>query len=270
MKPRIILSLMGMILRYLLWFSISCFYFIPSHGAPHSYATDEEALLTFKSLITSDPTFVIARNWSREGSFCDWVGVSCNRHGRVATLSLPGMGLNGTLPPQIGNLSFLVQLDLSGNIFHGNLPSELGQLHRLRSINLQRNFFSGAIPEELGFLSRLQRLSMRRNQLSGPVPEAIFNISSLKRLNISENRLSGSLPRDVCRHLGQLEEFDLSFNNLSGKIPASLSQCTALQILGLSNNRFSGSIPQELGNLTMLRELYLGFNTLEGKRIHHI
>jgi len=42
------------------------------------------------------------------------------------------MGLQGAISPHIGNLSFLVSLDLSNNRFFGFLPHEISRLHRLR------------------------------------------------------------------------------------------------------------------------------------------
>lgn len=37
-----------------------------------------------------------------------------------------------------------------------------------------------------------------------------------------------------------------------------------LEVLGLFGNKFSGSIPREIGNLTLLKELQLGYKELRG------
>ncbi|KAK9185186.1 hypothetical protein WN943_025540 [Citrus x changshan-huyou] len=87
---------------------------------------------------------------------CSWIGISCGagRH-RVTALNLSTMGLQGTIPPHLGNLSFLVYLNISHNKFHGHLPNELGQLRRLRFFSVTNNTLSGSFPPWIGVLSRL-------------------------------------------------------------------------------------------------------------------
>ncbi|KAI8001924.1 putative receptor-like protein kinase [Camellia lanceoleosa] len=89
--------------------------------------TDQSALLAFKSYITFDhPHHILATNWSSATSVCHWIGVFCSkRHYRVVALNLPNMGIGGTIPPHIGNLSFLSYFNITSNTFHGHLPSEL-------------------------------------------------------------------------------------------------------------------------------------------------
>ncbi|XP_016665893.2 LRR receptor-like serine/threonine-protein kinase GSO1 isoform X2 [Gossypium hirsutum] len=251
--------------------------------------SDQFALLEFKDLL-ADPQNVLANNWTASTSVCRWIGVSCGIiHERVIALNLTSMNLRGTIPPYLGNLSFLLSLDLSRNNFYGLLPKELGQLHRLKILQLSFNSLNGEIPSWLGNLHRVQRLQMtnntftgripqtlvnmfnleilnlRFNQLSGQVPSSIFKISSLKIINLFSNSLSGSLPNDMCQHFPKLEELYLSRNELSGNIPSSIGKCNNLQILALSSNQFMGIIPKSIGNLTRLKELYLGVNNLEGQ-----
>ncbi|XP_021288862.1 probable LRR receptor-like serine/threonine-protein kinase At3g47570 [Herrania umbratica] len=246
--------------------SIQCYNIVCLSGQLALNRADEEALLALKAHVILDPENILAKNWSSSISFCNWFGVSCGpRHKRVTALSLPGMSLNGTLPPQLGNLSFLTTLDLRDNNFHGNLPPELAKLRRLKSMILLKNYFSGEIPEQIGYLPRLQDLFLSANTLSGSIPLTIFNSSSLKRIVLATNNLEGSVPDDLCDHLPVIQMLEISFNNLSGKFSPNLERCRPLQILGLSNNRFTGTIPREFGNLTMLKELYLGFNNLEGE-----
>ncbi|KAL7241980.1 hypothetical protein ACSBR1_014538 [Camellia fascicularis] len=82
---------------------------------------------TFKSCITfNHPHNILATNWSSATSVCDWIDVSCGkRHYRVVALNLPNMGIEGTIPPHIGNLSVLSYFNITSNTFHGHLPSEL-------------------------------------------------------------------------------------------------------------------------------------------------
>jgi LRR receptor-like serine/threonine-protein kinase FLS2 len=156
--------------------------------------TDESALLAFKSLITVDPNHILANNWSTSSPICNWVGVTCNeRHNRVHTLNLTNMGLEGTISPNLGNLSFLVILDLSYNKFSGQFPfKEICWLRRLKSLRITNNKFFGEIPATLGDLSQLQSLKLAGNNFNGFIPETISNMSSLEILNLYDNNFSGT------------------------------------------------------------------------------
>lgn len=92
--------------------------------------TDQFSLLALKARVVFDPQNAMA-NWSSttESSVCSsWFGVTCTiRHQRVTSLNISNLGLIGSIPRELGNLSFLVSLDNSGNQFQGNLPSKLAR-----------------------------------------------------------------------------------------------------------------------------------------------
>ncbi|KAE8717130.1 O-fucosyltransferase family protein isoform 1 [Hibiscus syriacus] len=244
--------------------SVQCF-IVSLAVAVRSLMTDQFALLEFKDRII-DPQDVLANNWTTSNSICNWVGVSCGViHERVVALDLSNMNFTGTIPPHLGNLSFLLSLKLSNNNFHGHLPNELGHLHRLRLIQLSFNDLHGEIPQTLANMSKLEILNLRHNQLSGRLSSSIFKITTLKHIDFRDNSLSGSLVHDLCVQLPNLEQLSLGRNELSGSIPSSMGKCTNLQILELTDNKFSGVIPKSIGNLTQLTEIYLGLNNLEGK-----
>ncbi|TYJ39169.1 hypothetical protein E1A91_A04G047900v1 [Gossypium mustelinum] len=213
---------------------------------------------------------------SDQFALLNWIGVSCGIiHKRVIDLNLTSMNLRGSIPPHLGNLSFLLSLDLSSNHFYGHLPKELGQLHRLRILQLSYNRLNGEIPSWLGNLQRVRRLNMKNNNFTGTIHETLVNMSNLEILNLgfnqlsaislTSNSLSGSLPNDMCQHLPKLEGLYLSLNELSGNIPSSMVKCNNLKILSLSLNQFTGIIPRSIGNLTRLERLYLGLNNLKGQ-----
>ncbi|GMJ10217.1 hypothetical protein like AT3G47110 [Hibiscus trionum] len=84
--------------------------------------TDQLALLAFKDNIIHDSENVLTTNWSASFPVCNWFGVSCgSKHRRVTALNLTGLQLVGTLPPHLGNLSFLSLLSVRYNRFHGRL-----------------------------------------------------------------------------------------------------------------------------------------------------
>ncbi|KAK2642493.1 hypothetical protein Ddye_024256 [Dipteronia dyeriana] len=233
--------------------------------ATTNITTDQSSLLALKAHITNDPHNLLADNWTASTSVCNWVGITCDsQNNRVIVLNLTSMSLTGTIPPQIGNLSFLVQLRLRNNSFHGSLPIELVQLHRLEILHLGLNSFQGEIPSWLGSLPKLQFLYLFGNHFTGTIPSTIFNVSSFDTIDLSNNSLSGSLPNDMCRYLPTLRRLVLHINQLNGAIPSSLWQCRELLHIYLDVNKFTGTIPRNIGNLSLLEELYLDTNNLEG------
>ncbi|KAM3306643.1 hypothetical protein P3S67_013513 [Capsicum chacoense] len=125
---------------------------------------DQLSLLSLKAQIISDPFHFLYENWSPAVSVCHWVGVTCNsRHHRVKCLNLSNMALMGKIPRDLGNLTFLVSLDLGSNNFHGNLPQEMTRLRRLKFLDLSFNNFRGKVPSWFGFLHHLQVLNLRNN-----------------------------------------------------------------------------------------------------------
>ena len=64
--------------------------------------------------------------------------------------------LEATIPASIGNLTNLVELDISG--FIGTIPTEIGALENLELLDLGGN--EGTLPLELSRLQHLDALSM--------------------------------------------------------------------------------------------------------------
>ncbi|XP_024160902.1 LRR receptor-like serine/threonine-protein kinase GSO1 isoform X2 [Rosa chinensis] len=249
--------------------------------------TDQSALLALKANITSDPQDLLS-NWSTNTSVCNWVGVTCGHvHLRVAALNLSYFGLTGRIPPELGNLSFLVVLRLRNNSFNGTLPVELAGLRRLKLVNFKYNNFMGEIPSWFGSLSSLKALNLYGNRFTGSIPAAIFNLSALQVFDLRNNQLSGSIPREIAnltmlKHLyldnnnfqeisdeiGSLHQLDLlsmQYNGLKGRVPLVFFNMSSLTILGLSGNSFSGRLPDNIcQNLPSIQRLYFSINQFDG------
>ncbi|KAJ4842133.1 hypothetical protein Tsubulata_047182, partial [Turnera subulata] len=225
-----------------------------------------------KAYITYDPHNSLASNWSSTTPVCSWIGVSCDPilH-RVTYLDLSNMGLQGTIPPHLANLSFLPVLDLSNNSFHGPLRRELVSLRWLTGINLGHNNFTGEtpfllkgkIPREIGNLSNLIALSVGINELTGSIPTSIGRMEKLQLLGIRYGGLEGSIPDEIC-HLRYLSGLYLSFNNLVGPIPDCLGDMTSLRTLNLDSNNLTSGVPSTLWNLDSILEVNLSSNELTG------
>ncbi|KAH0664891.1 hypothetical protein KY285_026097 [Solanum tuberosum] len=230
-----------------------------------STSTDEAALLSLKSHISFHPNNILASSWSSSSPVCSWIGITCSsRHHRVTALDISSMQLHGTIPPHLGNLSFLSSLDISNNTFHGDLPQELAHLQRLELINVKSNNFTGAIPSFLSLLPNLCFLYLSSNQFSGRIPTSLSNLTKLQELRLQNNFLKGVIPREI-GDLHYLTILDLEFNKLTGSIPTSIFNITTLHNIALSENNLTGKLPTTICNhLPNLKGLYLSKNYLGG------
>ena len=82
------------------------------------------------------------------------------------------------MAPGFGNFEQLGTLRLNDNKFTA-IPPEIGNLTHLLILDLSRNQMKGQIPPEIGNLTRLWELLLQGNQLSGPVPDEIMNLQYL-------------------------------------------------------------------------------------------
>ncbi|KAM7515062.1 hypothetical protein LguiA_004645 [Lonicera macranthoides] len=176
---------------------------------------------------------------------------------KLETIYLSGNHFEGKIPPSLFKCRELQHLALSVNEFSGNISIEIGNLTMLKDLWLGYNNLEGEIPVEIGNLKLLEILNIGNSSLTGPIPNVIFNMSSLKIIGLGENKLTGSFPMDIHYNLPILEELYLYENQLKGQIPSGLWDCRGLRIISLSKNKFIGSIPKKVGNLTLLKELYL-------------
>ncbi|KAH7568755.1 hypothetical protein JRO89_XS06G0045100 [Xanthoceras sorbifolium] len=238
------------------------------NAAVTNITTDQNALLVLKARVTHDPYNVLANNWSTTTSVCNWIGVTCGvRHRRVTALNISYLSFVGTIPPQLGNLSFLAVLDMTNN---RTKPISLGNISLLQQLDLSYNQISGTIPSSIFNISSLEVLDLSDNQLSGSFPSIISNMFSLFVIDFGDNGLSGPIPRDIFGYIPNLKFFYVSGNMFDGEIPSTLSKCKQLQGLSLSLNYFTGAIPNAIGNLTKLQTMFLGHNKLQDQATNKI
>ncbi|XP_035545205.1 probable LRR receptor-like serine/threonine-protein kinase At3g47570 isoform X2 [Juglans regia] len=268
----------------------SCMFNVFANATILNISTDQSALLALKDHVSYDPHHVFTNNWSTSTSVCNWVGVTCgSKHLRVKALNLSYMGLVGTIPPHIGNLSFLVSLSISNNSFHGSLPTELSRLYRLESLNFRYNELGGEIPSWIGLLTKLQFLDLSRNKFGGTIPPSLSNITSLQEFSLAYNQLSGSIPSSIFNIFG-LQKIILSGNKLTGPMPSILVNMSSLQyiyltdnmlvatlpmylfdhlpnlqVISLSRNHFHGQLPSTLYKCKQLQALSLSVNNFNGR-----
>ncbi|XP_010241481.1 PREDICTED: leucine-rich repeat receptor protein kinase MSP1-like isoform X1 [Nelumbo nucifera] len=183
--------------------------------------------------------------------------------------------IEGHIPATIGTLSTLERLQLDNNLFIGTIPSSIGKLKNLTNLSLHGNKLTGMIPVELFDCINLVSLDLGSNKLSGPIPRIISKLKLLDNLVLNDNQFSGPIPKEICsgfqevplpdseffQHYGML---DLSYNEFVGPIPATIGQCTVVKELLLQGNKLNGSIPYGLAGLANLTYLDLSSNFLTG------
>ncbi|XWS43831.1 hypothetical protein CRYUN_Cryun16bG0138200 [Craigia yunnanensis] len=150
--------------------------------------SDGVALLDFKNRVIQDPLHIMA-SWNNSVHFCNWVGVTCSpSNGRVVILNLESQKLVGSIPPSIGNLTFLIRINLENNSFRREIPQEIGRLLRVQHLNLTLNSFGGKIPINLTHCAELRTLDLSHNGFVGQIPNHLSSLSKLEILKVYKNK----------------------------------------------------------------------------------
>ena len=222
---------------------------------------DCEALLRARDNLENGARIL---NWSVVRPISQWDGVTVSgTPQRVTRLNLRELGLVGTVPADLNNLTMLTRLWLHKNSLEGEIP-DLSGLTNLESLWLSGKDMnlSGDISRlGLGSKTRLDTVSLWGNRLTGSIPD-LSRLQSLVRLKLQSNSLSGGVPASL-GSLGSLRDLRLRNNPLGGSIPTQLNNLPSLQILALENAGLTGRIP-DLSGLTRLKTLNVRNNNLTG------
>ncbi|XP_077251225.1 leucine-rich repeat protein kinase family protein [Tasmannia lanceolata] len=211
--------------------------FTPSISDP---VQDKRALLDFVENLPHGRYL----NWNSDSPVCqNWTGVTCNSdHTRIIAVRLPGVRLNGQIPPNtISRLSALQILSLRSNGLTGPFPWDFSQLKTLTLLYLQFNNFSGPLPSDFSVWKNLSVLDVSFNAFNGNIPSSISDLTQLTSLNLAQNSFSGKIP-DL--KLPNLKQLNLANNNLTGTVPESLRRFPNSSFSGNQNLSFlDGSSP---------------------------
>jgi Leucine rich repeat len=176
------------------------------------------------------------------------VGVSCrNGDDAIHEIFLPNMNLKGTLPPEIGLLYELEDLNLFGNDdITGFLPEAWKNLVNLERLVLHNNRITGTLPTWIFKLTRLNTLNLANNNFYGPLPAGLGQaMPGLKTLSLEVNAFTGDIT--PLKGLASLDALYLGNNTFTGNLTdAVFDSWERLQILDISDNLFSGNLPSML------------------------
>ncbi|XP_047946734.1 receptor-like protein 36 [Salvia hispanica] len=180
----------------------------------------------------------------------------------LLNLQLSGNKLTGSIPTTIRNLENLQVLRLGENQLEGKITNDLCQLRMRGDLNMSANLFTGSIPGCLGEIQTLRSISFAMNKMNSAIPLSFWSLKDLVYLELQSNQLSGELP-PLIGDLKEIDILDLSYNQFSGEIPTSITNASRVSIIDLSSNSFTGSIPN-FCNLSQLEFLDLSKNNLTG------
>ncbi|WP_423925033.1 Ig-like domain-containing protein [Candidatus Palauibacter sp.] len=224
--------------------------------------TDRETLVALHET-TDGANWFRNDNWGSDRPLGEWYGVETDDAGRIVELLLGSNNLRGRIPPEVGQLSSLRNLDLARNWLSGATPPELGDLRNIEKFHLNINLLTGPIPAELGGLASVRQFYLYDNQLEGPIPPELGGLSTLEDLRLNKNRLSGPIPPELGK-LSDVVVIWMDDNELEGPIPPELADLHSVETLYLGFNNLTGEIPPELGSLRNIRNLALDGNELTG------
>lgn len=190
------------------------------------------------------------QNWNNNsgwltGPVNSWYGITVQAN-RVKKIILNSNNLNGTLPPELGQLDVLVTFAVSNTAdLIGEIPDELFQIDSLNELCIGNCSITGPILNSIGNCLYLTELTLCQNNLTGTIPPEIGNLTNLKFLLLFDNNLTGPIPPEL-GNCTNLIELHLHNNNLEGELPAELANLSVLNSLYVSNNNLSGPIPDAL------------------------
>ena len=148
--------------------------------------------------------------------------------------------IHGVWTEVIDNCHRVVRLDLDKRALVGGIPPAIGRLGQLKELNLSRNVvdddphrgLSGQIPPELGHLTNLRKLALNHNQLDGEIPAQLGHLTNMKFLDLSANGFNGVVPLEL-GNMTQLEHLKLDGTKLKGCLPPTLRQNIAPSVASM-------------------------------------
>ncbi|XP_010528574.1 PREDICTED: receptor protein kinase TMK1-like [Tarenaya hassleriana] len=238
----------------------SAFHLSRAQASSSNGGDDASAMLALRKSLNPPPSL----GWSGPNP-CKWKNVGCADSNRVTRIQIGHCNLQGTLPPDLRNLSELERLELQWNKISGPVPS-LSGLSSLQVLMLSNNQFDSIPSDFFVGLSSLQSVEIDNNPFSAwEIPESLRDASGLQNLSANSANVTGKLPD----FLGQdefpgLSVMHLAFNDLQGELPSSLSG-SQVQSLWLNGQKsgLTGRI-HVLQNMTALREVWLHLNAFSG------
>ncbi|KAK4480215.1 hypothetical protein RD792_013277 [Penstemon davidsonii] len=147
----------------------------------------------------------------------------------LEVLRLDRNGLDGNVPPQLNNLTNLIELNLAHNVLSGPLPNLTG-MNSLNYVDLSNNSFRKSdAPDWFTTLQSLTTLVIEYGPLEGSMPSEVFNLPQIGQVKLRNNAFSDNLNMSV-GFSQQLQLIDLESNDISSVTLGSTYKNTLMLI----------------------------------------
>lgn len=210
-------------------------------------------------------TLPTSLDWSNSDP-CLWAHVVCSG-GRVTRIQIGNLGLTGTLPPDLRNLTSLVRFEVMRNQLTGDLPSFAG-LAQLQVLLLHTNAFSSIPSDFFSGMSALQAVDVSYNNFTPwEIPDSLRGCTALQNFSANGANVKGKIPDFINEeNFPGMIELQLAQNNLEGGLPSSFAG-SPIQILWLNgesgNSQLNGTI-DVIANMKQLGQVWLHSNQFTG------
>nr|XP_025696052.1 receptor-like protein 14 [Arachis hypogaea] len=227
-------------------------------------ATTQRSIIPFPNFLLSQTelTIVDITGWKLTGEFPNWLLVN---NSKMIDFSLGNNFFTGHVKFPSHVTPNIQRIDVSENVISGQiLGNNISSIFpKLNILNMSGNAISGSLPYEFVLMKSLVCLDLSDNDLSGEIPSNIPTSSFIRLLKLSKNKFTGKVT--LLLALKNLAYLCLDRNFFSGEIPSSLfSDTPLLSYVDLSNNNFVGKLPRLAFNSSMLNEVSMYNNHLEG------
>jgi hypothetical protein len=141
--------------------------------------------------------------WFGSSNECEWAGIVCNGN-TVRELVLTNVGLQGTIPADVGLWSSLNKFDVSYNQLGGSLPSSIGKWTVLNYFSVESNELTGTIPKEVAKWTSFGSTTIgtaffHYNMFTGAMPTIGYNWCPSQSLEIFQYLIADCKAEIFCR-----------------------------------------------------------------------
>ncbi|XP_050214582.1 uncharacterized protein At4g06744-like [Mercurialis annua] len=180
----------------------------------------------------------------------------------IAIFHANSNNFSGPISPNLSQLRYFYELDLSNNNFKGGFPTNVLAVQRLKFVDIRFNNYLGSVPAQV-FNIDTDVLFINNNNFNQTIPTNFGNTPALY-LTIANNKFTGSIPRSIGRAWNTLTEVVFLGNGLTGCLPFEIGYLQKATLLDVGRNLLTGPIPQSFGCLAKLEYLNMGHNMFYG------